>query len=331
MVQTKAVVFTDVERTEIRELTMPDPGPGEVQVRTGYSVISAGTEGWILKGTFTWVPTPYPCVSGYQRVGTITAIGPDVTGWRVGDRVFATLGQWDGAPASWQGAHIAVANTAVDELWRVPDGVDDIDAAAGVVAQVGFNAASRLSIDAGDWVLIFGDGLIGQLASQAARARGARTILVGHRSERMALAAAHSADHVIDDRDEHFLERVRSLTDPKPVAAVIDSVQSEAAQVKYVELLENGHGQIVYCGFTPGKTWADMGLLQQRELTTYFVSGWNRQRMDATLALMAEGRLQVKPLVTHTVAADEAPNMYDMILQRSEPYLGIVLDWNRAA
>lgn len=329
MTQTKAVVFTDVDRAEIHELTMPDPGPGEVQVRTDCSLISVGTEAWILQDTYTWKKTPYPCVPGYQRVGRIVAIGPDVNGWQPGDRVFCTLSRWDGSPEPHSGAHMAVSNSPVGEIYRVADGIDDVDAAATVVAQVGFNAASRLTLDPDDWVLVYGDGLIGQLASQAARARGARTILVGHRKERMALAAAHSADHVLDDRDEDFLERVRSLTDSKPVAAVLDSVQSEAALVQYVDFLDVGH-QIVYCGFTPGTVWADMGLLQRRGLTTHFVSGWKPHRLEATLALIAEGRLQVKPLVTHTVAADAAPSMYEMILNRSEPFLGIALDWTEA-
>ena len=64
-----------------------------------------------------------------------------------------------------------------------------MDAAGAVVAQVGYNAASRVAMQPGDWVVVYGDGIIGQSAAQAARARGARVILVGHRAERVALAA----------------------------------------------------------------------------------------------------------------------------------------------
>jgi threonine dehydrogenase-like Zn-dependent dehydrogenase len=179
----------------------------------------------------------------------------------------------------------------------------------------------------GEWVLVYGDGLIGQLAAQAARARGARVILVGHRVERLALAAKHSADHVLDNRDERFLHQVRELAGSDAVTAVIDTVQSEALQRTYLDILEHGRGQIVYAGFGPARVWADMLLLQVHELTTHYVGGWTRSRMEATLALLAEGALHVQPLVTHHVEPHAAPAMYEMILRRSEPHLGIVFDW----
>jgi 3-hydroxyethyl bacteriochlorophyllide a dehydrogenase len=329
-VSTQAIVFTEVGRVAVKAIPCPEPGPAEAQVRTEYSVLSAGTEGWMLENKFTWMPTPFPCVAGYQRVGTIVAVGTEMQDWQVGDRVAATVSTWAGSPTPFLGAHTAVANSPLSELYGLPDGIDEVDAAAVVVAQVGYNAASRLALDPGQWVVVYGDGLIGQLAAQAVRARRAKVITVGHRKGRLALAAAHSADHVIDARDERLLERVRAWTDSRTVAAVIDTVQSEDAQRAYIDLLEPGCGQIVYSGFTPGTVWADMGLLQMRELTTHFVSGWTRPRMEATLALLADRRMHVKPLVTHYVEPDRAPEMYSASMRKSDGCLGIVFDWRGA-
>ena len=141
------------------------------------------------------------------------------------------------------------------------------------MAQVGYNAASRAVIEKGDWAVVYGDGLIGQCGAQAIRARGARVILIGHHPERLKLAAAHSADVVVNNREEEAAKAVHGHTGGRPVSVVLDSVQTEGSQREYVPLLERGRGQIVYFGFTPGTSWADMGLLQQRELTTHFVSG----------------------------------------------------------
>lgn len=312
---------------------MPPPAPGEVQVRTTRSGISAGTEGWILRNEFTWTATPYPCVPGYQRVGTITAVGPDAAigpdgaDWRVGDRAFALIGAWAGEPGSFWGSHLGLANTAIEHLFRLPAGVDDVSAASGVVAQVGYNAASRARLNPGDWVVAYGDGLIGQFAAQSARARGARVITVGHRAERLQAALAYSADAVVDSHRENVVDAVRHITGSDTVTAVLDSVQTVAAQRQYIDLLQPIHGQIVYCGFTPGTAWADMGLLQQRELTTHFIAGWTRPRLEATFDLMAAGRLRVAELMSHVVPAARAPEMYDMILRKSEPFMGITLDW----
>ena len=325
--KTPAVVFTDVAQIEVREIEMPPPGPGEVQIRTTYSTISAGTEGWALRQRFTWAKTPYPCVPGYQRVGVITELGPDVEGWQVGDRVMATVGRWEGEVVPFWGSHAAVANTPAGELYWIPDGADEIDASGAVVAQVGYNAASRVALEPGDWGLVYGDGLIGQSAAQAAQARGANAILVGHRPERLELARQYSAEIAVDNTKEHLAEVVREHAGDH-VAFVIDTVQQEAAQQEYSPLLEHGKGQIVYSGFSPTETWASMADLQKRELTTHYVSGWNRERMDATLALMAEGQMRLLPLVTHQVeAVARGAEMYRMILQKREPFLGIVLDW----
>ena len=73
--RTEAVVFVDVGEAAFERIDVRDPGPDQVRVRTHFSTISAGTEGWILHDRFTWAPTCYPCVPGYQRVGTDRGAG----------------------------------------------------------------------------------------------------------------------------------------------------------------------------------------------------------------------------------------------------------------
>ena len=326
-VKTTVVVFEKPNAVSLRTVSLPPPAAGEVQLGTLFSTISAGTEGWALDNQFTWSPTKYPCVPGYQRVGVVTQIGEGVEGWREGDVAMVTIGRWSGEVASMWGAHAAAANSPATELYRLPNGVDLLDASGAVVAQVGYNAASRAYFQPGDWVAVYGDGLIGQCAAVAAQARGARVILVGHRPERLALAMTTGVEAIVNSHDGNVADIVRERANITSVSVVLDSVQTESSQREYVELLERGRGQIVYCGFTPGTVWADMALLQQRELTTHFVSGWNRARMEATLKLMTEGKMRLRPLITHQVSYNRAPEMYRLIREKSEPFLGITLDW----
>lgn len=327
MIHTSAVVFESPGTVAVRDIPMPLPGPGEVQVRTEVSLISAGTEGWCLHNVFTWQPTEYPCVPGYQRVGTVTALGEGVTQWKVGDRVVATWGRWEGPVGSMWGSHVAVANTPADELYALPNGVDPLDAAGFVVAQVGYNAASRPTLSPGDWVVVYGDGIIGQCAAQAARARGARVAMIGHRDERLARARSVGIEVTVNRKREPAVEAVRAAIGQPTVTAVLDSIQGEEPQAEFVELLESRKGQIVYCGFTSGTVWADMAVLQQRELTAHFVCGWSRERLEATLGLMASGQMNLQALVTHDVPYVEAPAMWEMIAAKGEPFLGIALRW----
>jgi threonine dehydrogenase-like Zn-dependent dehydrogenase len=219
------------------------------------------------------------------------------------------------------------ANVSTNRVFALPHNVSDADASALVVAQVGYNAAYRATYSPGDWVVVFGDGLIGQFGAQAARTRGAKVVLVGHRDERLTVGARHSADAIVNSHREEVVAAVRRIAGREHVTAVIDTVQTEAAQRQYLDLLENARGQVVYSGFTPGKAWADMGLLQQRELTAHFIAGWTRPRMEATLKLISEGKMHVAPLVTHRMPASQAPGAYRMLLEKSEPFLGIVFDW----
>ncbi len=361
--QTPAVVFESVGRVSARSIEMPPPGPGQVQIRTRYSTISPGTEGWCLLNQFTWQPTIYPSVPGYQRTGEIIALGEGVEGWKVGDICMATVGSWEGEVVPFWGAHAGVINTVSSELFRIPEGVDEVDASGCIVAQVGYNAASRVVLrdcerslepsrhcerslereaiscategiassqttrnDEADWVVVFGDGIIGQSAAQAARARGARVIVAGHRQKRLDLAVAMGAEAAFDSAEDGFLDRVREITG-EHVTAVIDTIQTEAAQDQYMPLLEYAKGQVVYSGFTPGKVWADMGALQRKELTAHFVAGWTRPRMESTLALMAEKKMRVRPLVTHLVPWSEGPAMFEMILRKEKTFMAITLDW----
>ena len=95
-----------------------------------------------------------------------------------------------------------------------------------------------------------------------------------------------------------------------------------------MSLLEQGKGQIVYSGFSPKEPpWASMTQLHKKELTTHYIQGINRSRMEATLDLMAENALSLVPLVTHRVSYEHALEMYRMIDARSKPFLCIVFEW----
>ena len=333
MQRTQAIVFADVDAVHLQFIDMPDPDPDEVQIHTTYSTISAGTEGWMLHGLFTWGTTPFPYVPGYQRVGVIESLGSNVKDWRVGERVVSTASVWSGAVPPFSGSHAARSNVHVNEVYHLPDGVDERDASGVVVAQVGYNAASRLILEPNtrtSWVVVYGDGLIGQCAAQSARVRGAKVIVVGHRPQRLELARRYSADEVVNAHSEDVVSRVREITGHETVVGILDTVQNEAAQRAYLPLLEHGRGQIVYSGFTPRTTWADMALLQQQELTAHFVSGWSRERIETTLAWMGNGNLYMQPLITHLVPYIHAPEMYRLIQDKTTPFLGIVLNWEGA-
>jgi NADPH:quinone reductase-like Zn-dependent oxidoreductase len=121
----RAVVFTAPGKVAFADLAVNDPGPDEVQVRTSFSMMSAGTELGCLQDKAPMALSS-PIAPGYQRVGEVVAVGRNALDWAIGDRDVATISSLDGPVTSLFAAHISIANTPVDNLFRLPEHVHDL-------------------------------------------------------------------------------------------------------------------------------------------------------------------------------------------------------------
>lgn len=331
----EAVIFTGDGTVTTGAVALPPLGDDDVLMETRVSVVSAGTEGWVLHDRMGWSgPSPYPLVPGYQKAGVVRAVGPHVSGLAPGDRVFMTRGKVTGAVQACWGGHIALSQEDQQEVLKLPAGVDDRDAANLVVAQVGYNAASRPRLAGGETAAVFGDGLIGQMAAQALRARGARVILCGRRTRRLELGLRHSADAVVHLREQDARTALRALA-PDGVDIVIDT-GSAPDMALYLDVLRARDGQIVlsgsyYTNYAEGRgLTVDADALQKREIALLTNSGWTRERLQATLDLMARGAIRVAPLLTHVLPYREAPDAWRLIEARDSQILGVAFTWDTA-
>jgi threonine dehydrogenase-like Zn-dependent dehydrogenase len=84
---------------------------------------------------------------------------------------------------------------------------------------------------------------------------------------------------------------------------------------------------IVLSGFSPAGFTVDMSEMQKAGLGIMTVCGWSLERNEATLALMASGKVQVEPLITHTAKPVEAGLIYEMIWKKSAPFLMVNFAW----
>ncbi|CAM3772037.1 quinone oxidoreductase family protein [Isoptericola cucumis] len=201
------------------ELPDPDPGPGELLVR----VAAAGVnfiDTYRRAGVYAM---EYPHVVGVEGSGTVAALGPDVTGFAVGDEV-----AWNEAPGSYAELAVVPAANAVP----VPAGLDLATAAAlplqGMTAH--YLVTSTFEVGPGhDVLLTAGAGGVGLLATQLAVARGGRVVTTVSTSEKAALSSAAGAAHTIDyaamdDVAAELPVVVRDLTDGKGAHVVYDGV-----------------------------------------------------------------------------------------------------------
>jgi 2-desacetyl-2-hydroxyethyl bacteriochlorophyllide A dehydrogenase len=331
----KAVVTTSANKSALANVSVADLGEKQVAIRTISSGVSTGTDKWVISGRFEWGNFAFPLVPGYQRSGIVEAIGSKVSHVKVGQQVFATASiNYADATAGW-GAHTSYG---ISEDFEVFDatGIPPERSAFGVVAQVGFNAASRIIANPADRVLVIGDGVIGASGALCAKARGFKPLLLGRHDSR--LAKIHSLG--ITTANSNTVTQ-KELSDFAPIA-VIDTVQSPEAFELYYRALpatwaaetfgnsRTGIGQIIFSGHTPdgANTWADMAHLQKQELTVHFVSGWVAHRIEQTLELMKSGGLSLEKIAT-AYPADEADieKLFANIAAGKSPDVAAYINW----
>ncbi|WP_029150422.1 zinc-binding dehydrogenase [Microbacterium indicum] len=203
---------TDVLR--VQEIPTPEPGPGQVRVRTILSPIH-NHDLWTIRGTYGFKPE-LPAQSGTEAVGVVDALGEGVENLSVGQRVTgSTFGVW---------AEHFVAPAA--GMIPVPDGVDDETAAQ--LVSMPFSALAlldSLAVEPGQWIVQnTANGAVGRLVAQFARARGVNVLGLVRRDAAVAELAEASIDRVVSTEHEGWRDEAFAiLGDDRPVTAV-DSV-----------------------------------------------------------------------------------------------------------
>ena len=211
--------FGGPEVLRLADVPEPVPGNGEIVVRCEASGINY-LDTYHRTGLY---PNPLPFVPGMEGAGVVTAVGPEVTLFRVGDRV-----AWTSAIGSYAASVKMPAEKAV----AVPEGVE-LRTAAAVMLQgmtAHYLTASTFPLAKGHTCLVHAAaGGVGLLLVQMAKQRGARVIGTVGSEAKAALARAAGADELILYRSEDFLAAVKRLTNGRGVDVVYDCVGKETA------------------------------------------------------------------------------------------------------
>jgi NADPH2:quinone reductase len=219
------------EVLELREVTTPDPGPGEILVRheaIGVNFIDT----YHRSGLYA---VDLPSGLGSEGAGVVEAAGDGVARFHAGDRVAYALG----SPGAYADYKVVRADRAV----ALPDGIDSQVAAAvllkGMTAQ--FLLESAYQVRSGQTVLIHAAaGGVGQLLTQWAKALGADVIATVGSLAKAAKVQALGADHVILYRDHDVAAEVRRITGGAGVPVAYDSVGKDTFDGTLASLARRG-------------------------------------------------------------------------------------------
>jgi len=324
LLQGWGVLWTRLGYAELVRIEIPLAGPGEVTVAVAASAVSPGTERAQLlrlpNARIRGLHRP-----GYSCAGTVIAVGSDVCGIAVGNRVAVR-----GAP------HASVVTVRADAAHRVPDGVALADAALIKLAIISGQGVRHAEIETGEHVCVVGAGLVGALAQRLSAVAGAGSLSVVARSRaKEPVARAGGASRFL-----------ASATDEDEIASLAAAVVIEATgdpDAFNVAVAAAGDGARVVLLGSPRGTTRDLPVAEisrkslvvigaHVETLTYHqrlhgVDG-HRREAEAYLSALAERRLSVGDLTGRAVDPREAGIFYrDLVEDRS--IVGAYFDWSQ--
>jgi len=309
----------------LMDMPEPTPGPGEVLIEVRASGI-CGTDVHVKHDRFPYWP---PVILGHEFAGTVIELGPNCRSAKIGDRVVGEphtqhCGQCflcrtgnvqicaSKRSPGW-GIHGSMARFLVMPerlLHPIPDHLDfDTAALVEPTANAVHDVLERAGVTAGDFVVVLGPGPIGLLSGLAARAAGARHILlVGTPQDeglRLDKARELGFQTVLTAPTDNVLQAVLDLTGGIGADLVIECSGAAAAIVSTVDLVRK-KGRICAIGLTGGKTvdfpWEKAAF---KVLDIHFCLSTSYTSWDRAIHLIAGGQIPAEKIITHRLPLSE--------------------------
>jgi predicted dehydrogenase/threonine dehydrogenase-like Zn-dependent dehydrogenase len=274
---------------------------------------------------------------GYCNVGEVDA-GVDCPGFAAGDRVVSN------------GPHAEVVSVPINLCARVPPTVSDDAAAFAVLGAIGLQGVRLAAPTLGEAFVVTGLGLIGLITVQLLHANGCRVLGIDPDPHKTAMARRFGATTVELSEGEDPLAAAAAFTRGLGVDGVLISAATTSSEpVRQAARMCRQRARIVLvgvtglelqradfyekeltfqvsCSYGPGRY--DASYEQRGQDYPFGLVRWTEQRnLEAVLELMASGKLDVLPLITHRFAMNDALRAYDLLASAQQPYLGILLEY----
>ncbi|HEV7990596.1 MAG TPA: zinc-binding dehydrogenase [Gemmatimonadaceae bacterium] len=296
------------------DASLPDPGATEVRVRLeGSGVCASSLPMWEGREWFEYPQSPG--TPGHEGWGVIDAVGDDVDGLVVGQRVAAlsyrAFAEYD----------VASAQAVVP----LPSSLDEREV-PGEPLGCAMNILRRSAIEPGQTVAIVGIGFLGALLTQLASDAGARVIAISRRPFALDVARQFGASETITlDDHQRIIDRVKSLTGGEGCERVIEAVGLQWPLDLAAELTRE-RGRLVIAGFHQDGprsvnmflwNWRGLDVVNAHERDPLIYARGIREAVDA----MARGVLDPAPLFTHRYPLDELGDAMEATRERPDGFM----------
>ena len=275
-----------------------------------------------IEAVFNKLDQPLPL--GYCNVGRVADIGKGVAGFEIGERVISN------------GKHAEVVSVPVNLCARVPESVSDEEASFTVLAAIALQGIRLVQPTLGETVVVTGLGLVGLLTVQLLRAHGCRVLGLDFDRKKLDLARQFGAEVVDLAARQDPVKAAELYSRGRGVDAVIVTAATKSSEPMHqAALMCRKRGRIVLVGvaglelsrddffkkeltfqvsasYGPGRydpNYEEKG----QDYPVGFVRWTEQRNFEAVLDMMADGRLDVKPLISHRFTIDEAEKAYELV------------------
>ena len=279
-----------------------------------------------------------PLPLGYCNVGVVVEAGQNTTGFKPGDRVISN------------GPHADIVNVGNNLCALIPDSVDDESAAFTVVASIGLQGIRIANPTLGEGFVVTGVGLIGLLTVQLLKAHGCRVLAIDFDDQKLQLAKQFGAEICNPAKGDDPIAAGMLFSRGRGVDGVIITASTKSNDpITQAAQMSRKRGRIVLvgvtglqfnradfyekeltfqvsCSYGPGRydpAYEKQGL----DYPIGFVRWTEQRNFEAVLDLMASGKLDVKPLITHRYAFEDAESAYQL-LSEDKSAVGILLQYS---
>ncbi len=280
---------------------------------------------------------------GYSCAGEVIEVADDVKEFKVGDLV---------ACGGFTANHAEVVSVPVNLCVKLRKDADMAMACYNTLGSIALQGVRQADMRLGETCAVIGLGLIGQIVCNLLKASGVRVVGIDVSPAPVAQAAKHCADLALVRSTAGIEDKIKDFTNGLGVDAVIISAATTSLDpVNFAGAIVRNRGTVVVlgavptgfdrepyyykkelqlkmsCSYGPGRydlNYEEKGI----DYPAAYVRWTEKRNMEAFQELLAAKRMDLSYLTTHTFPLTDAPKAYDMIANKTEPYLGIVLKYD---
>ena len=306
---------------QLEEVPMPEVNAQQIRVETDTTLISRGSE---LFRRYIMEEAVPPSIMGYSLTGVVEAVGAEVTGYQIGQRVMVV------APHA---QYVVATPNATDG--RIVPLFEDVGFEEGTFLPLATSAVAwsdSSGVKAGDTVVVLGQGLVGSLMMQVLRGYNpGRIITVDALPLRCELSTQLGADVAINAAETDPVEEVRRLTDGKGADLVIDCVGGYAG-VKSFEQAQDMTRQFGTIQLIALYQQAPLPLHSSKIMSKCLVAGILTDEPRSQIATRAlrkiqNGDIRASEMITHRFHYTEAKDAFDLLWNSPGDALGVLIKW----